>query len=274
MKNVLLIGFGKFGKILHEKLRVRGNVVAICKTRTDDYRLFLSRNDINLVVIATPIATHVALAKDCLNAGKDIFIEKPLSADPKEMREVFALAARRNKKIYVDDVFLWREEYQRLKKCMQKDRVTSIRFAFQKYGAFDDTILNAHVYHDCYLLADLFGEHEITNLEILSAKDPLEKGRIDKLSFRFTYGSIPVEGHYNRTSQERHKEITIRLKGGKTVAWRDTAIIENEMAYIVPPHDALGNMINAVLSDRVDYVKNNALTLQATTLLHEIEKIL
>lgn len=273
-KNILLIGYGRFGKMLYEKLRVHGNVVAICKTRSDDYQPFLTQDDIDLVVIATPTATHAAIAKDCLTAGKDVFVEKPLSADPAEVREIFALAEQKHKKVYVDDVFLWREEYRCLQEYANADNIASLIFSFQKYGTFDDTILNAHVYHDLYMLADLLGEREINNLEILSADEPLEKGRIDKLSFRFLYGGIPVEGHYDRTSQERHKEITLHLAGDKTISWRDNAIIENKIADMFPPHDALGDMINAVLSDRVDYEKNNALALQAPIILSKINNAL
>lgn len=270
MKNVLLIGYGKFGKILYEKLRAHSNVVAICKTRSDDYRPFFTRDDIDLVVIATPTAAHAAIAKDFLTAGKDVFVEKPLSANPEEVKDVSALAARQNKKVYVDDVFLWRDEYRCLQEHANANDIISISFSFQKYGVFDDTILNAHVYHDLYMLADLLGKREIVNLKILATEDPLEKGRIDKLSFRFLYGDIPVEGHYDRTSQERRKEITLHLGSGKTIIWRDNAIIENEMADIFPPRDALGDMIKAVLEDRVDYQKNNTLALQASIILHHI----
>lgn len=273
-KNTLLIGYGRFGKILYEKLRALSNVVAICKTKTDDYRPFLTRDDINLVIIATPTITHVVIAKDALMAHKNVFVEKPLSADPKEVREISALAKQQNKKIYIDEVFLWREEYRRLREHANAETIASLIFSFQKYGTFDDTIFNAHAYHDFYILADLLGEREINNLEILSTNDPLEKGRIDQLSFRFSYGGIPVEGHYDRASRKRYKEITLELKIGKTITWRNNMIIENEMADVFPPHDALGNMIQAVVEDRVDYLKNNALALQASTILSEINNVL
>lgn len=272
MKNVLLIGYGGFGKILYEKLRALSNVVAICKTKTEDYRPFLTRDDINLVVIATPTITHVVIAKDALMAHKNVFVEKPLSADPKEVKEIVALAKKKAKNLYIDDVFLWRREYQYLKKMTRDEQIARIRLIFQKYGTFGDTLLNAHVYHDLYILADLLGDKDIMNLEILSANDPLEKGRIDQLSFRFSCGDVPVEGLYDRTSQQRRKEIILELKSGKTITWRDNVIIENEMAEVFPPHDALGNMIQAVLEDRVDYQKNNALAQQASRFLDIITK--
>ncbi len=271
MKRVLLIGHGRFGKILYEKFNTYGKIVAVA---THNYRSMLAKTPCNLVAIATPTTTHITIAKDALLADKDVFVEKPLSANPQEVKEVFALAEQKNKNVYVDDVFLWREEYQRLKEKMQKEKIVRTRFTFQKYGTFDDTILNTHTYHDLYILADLIGNQNITDLKIFSADELFEKGRIDKLSFQFIYGDVVVEGYHDRTLQERHKEITLNFENNETITWRDNTIVENETVSIIPPHDALGAMIQAVLGDRAEYAKNNALALQATTILHEIEKSL
>ena len=124
------------------------------------------------------------------------------------------------------------------------------------------------------MFADLLGEQNINALEILSADDPLEKGRIDKLSFRLKYGDVLAEGHYDRASQEQHKEVLLDFENNKTIVWRDNAVIENGVADIISPHDALGAMIKAVLEDRVDYQKNNALALQTLMILSKINKII
>ena len=43
-----------------------------------DYRQLLTRRDIEAIVIATPDHSHVALATDALNAGKDVYCESPV----------------------------------------------------------------------------------------------------------------------------------------------------------------------------------------------------
>ena len=39
----------------------------------------LSKSDVEAVIIATPTSTHTEIAIDCLNAGKDVLVEKPLA---------------------------------------------------------------------------------------------------------------------------------------------------------------------------------------------------
>ena len=45
---------------------------------TDDYRELLDDEAVDAVCIATPVRSHFSLGKEALEAGKHIFIEKPL----------------------------------------------------------------------------------------------------------------------------------------------------------------------------------------------------
>ncbi|STV35356.1 putative oxidoreductase [Klebsiella pneumoniae] len=48
--------------------------------------------DVDLVVIASPNATHAPLARLALNAGKHVVVDKPFTLDMQEARELIALA--------------------------------------------------------------------------------------------------------------------------------------------------------------------------------------
>ncbi len=51
---------------------------------TKDYRALLSREDIDAVVIGTPDHWHVPITVDACAAGKDVYVEKPLTHDVSE----------------------------------------------------------------------------------------------------------------------------------------------------------------------------------------------
>jgi len=50
---------------------------------------------VDAVLVATPISTHHAVAKAALEAGKHVFVEKPMTADAAQARELIELAAVR-----------------------------------------------------------------------------------------------------------------------------------------------------------------------------------
>ncbi len=63
---------------------------------TGDFRELLDRDNIDAVVIATPDQWHVPMAKAFVNAGKAVYVEKPLSLFVSEGRELARLVKRRN----------------------------------------------------------------------------------------------------------------------------------------------------------------------------------
>lgn len=66
------------------------------KQRFSNYKEMLEQSDIEAVLIATPTSTHKEIAIDCLNAGKDVLIEKPLARTFNEAKQIVD-AAKKNK---------------------------------------------------------------------------------------------------------------------------------------------------------------------------------
>jgi predicted dehydrogenase len=64
----------------------------------DDHRKLLDLKDIDVALIATPDHWHAAIAIDALNAGKDVYVEKPLTLTPEEGPRIVK-AARVNNRI-------------------------------------------------------------------------------------------------------------------------------------------------------------------------------
>jgi predicted dehydrogenase len=63
---------------------------------TGDFAEMLADDELDAVVIATPVPTHYTLAKQALEAGKHVFVEKPPAMRAVEMDELVRLAAERD----------------------------------------------------------------------------------------------------------------------------------------------------------------------------------
>jgi predicted dehydrogenase len=63
---------------------------------TASYQDLLDDDTLDAIVVATPVPTHYALAKQALEAGKNVLVEKPPAMRAAEMDELVALAAERD----------------------------------------------------------------------------------------------------------------------------------------------------------------------------------
>ena len=72
------------------------------RTATTDYRELLGIGDIEAIYIsATPEDTHYPIAKDCLAAGKHVFLEKPIAMELPEADELIAMAKQQRLKFTI-----------------------------------------------------------------------------------------------------------------------------------------------------------------------------
>lgn len=114
-----VIGTGGRGQYLMKELNKTGQVqwVSVCdvyNVRRDqaatiagapvkqfnDHRQLLDLKDIDAVIIATPDHWHPQIAIDAMNAGKDVYVEKPIFHKPED-GQAMVRAARANKRIFV-----------------------------------------------------------------------------------------------------------------------------------------------------------------------------
>jgi predicted dehydrogenase len=72
-----------------------------------DAAVLVGSPDVDAVVIATPLATHTALATAAINAGKHVLVEKPIAASRKDAEALGELAAKRGVCLMVDHTFVY-----------------------------------------------------------------------------------------------------------------------------------------------------------------------
>ena len=72
------------------------------------YGDLFSRADISAVTIATPAPTHHRIAKDCLLAGKDVFVEKPMTLTSAESLDLVETAEKHGRILMVGHLLLYK----------------------------------------------------------------------------------------------------------------------------------------------------------------------
>lgn len=81
---------------------------------TKQYDDLLNDPTLELILIATPVSSHFPLAKRALEAGKHVFIEKPMAASATEANELNELAKAKGKMIFVDHTFVFAPAVQKM----------------------------------------------------------------------------------------------------------------------------------------------------------------
>jgi predicted dehydrogenase len=71
------------------------------KHRFSNYNEMLETSDIEAVIVATPTNTHTDITIDCLNAGKDVLVEKPLAKTYAEAKKIVDAAKKNKRKLMV-----------------------------------------------------------------------------------------------------------------------------------------------------------------------------
>ncbi len=101
------------------------NLIGESQTTTD-YRDLLKDKNVEAVVIATPSETHYKIAMDCLNAGKDVLVEKPITTKGSEALELLKIAEKNKLILMVGHVFEFNPTVRKLKELMEKNELGEI----------------------------------------------------------------------------------------------------------------------------------------------------
>ena len=184
MITVGLIGYGYWGPNLLRNLQASGRfeVKAIAEPESErlelarraapgasgcaDAREVLERRDIAAVLIATPVATHHALARQAIERGKHVLVEKPLCRSARQCEELIALAAERGVTLMVDHTFLFTGAVQKL-------RELSTTGALGKISYYDSLRVNLGLFQpDVNVLWDL-APHDFSILDHVIGVEPL-----------------------------------------------------------------------------------------------------
>jgi predicted dehydrogenase len=122
--------------------------------------------DIDAVAIATPVATHYRFARQALEAGKHVLVEKPMSANSEEAKDLVQLADARNRVLMVDHTFLFTGVVQMIRRMIDQGDLGRISY-------IDSMRVNLGLFQpDVNVLWDL-GPHDLSIVDYLLGETPI-----------------------------------------------------------------------------------------------------
>ncbi|MDH5747898.1 MAG: Gfo/Idh/MocA family oxidoreductase [Rhodospirillales bacterium] len=117
--------------------------------------------DLDGVIIAAPPALHGVMTRTALKGGHGVLVEKPLTLDPEEARELLCFAESRGGLVLVDHIHLFSPAWNALKTATRTQGCPrSIHTVAGRWGPFraDAPVLWDWGVHDIAMCLDLTGE--------------------------------------------------------------------------------------------------------------------
>ena len=240
MNKIGIIGIGNWGKNLVrdfskisdiKKCTSNGNIQNIKWLKknypsidyVDNYKEIFNDEEINAVIISTPIKTHYALVKKALLSKKHVFIEKPLCSKVSEAKELIQIAKKNNVFLFVGHIFLFNEVLKKIIQISKKEKITYIEFNWKKFGSFDEDIFLNLLSHEISIILKLFGKPKKINLQ--SSFGFISKCDIVTLNVKLSQ-NLKCQIYLNRYSNK--KEKTVKIFTEKNVyLWNDLKLYKN-----------------------------------------------
>jgi UDP-2-acetamido-3-amino-2,3-dideoxy-glucuronate N-acetyltransferase len=245
-----LIGLGWWGKNLLRNFYNLGVLHTACDTDSgvlsERRRLYpdvnyeayfeeiLQNPDIKAVAIATPASSHYKLAKMALLAGKDVFVEKPLSLTVKEGKRLVELSRREKKILMVGHVLQYHPAVIKLKELIVSEKLGKIQYIYSNR-------LNIGKLRTEENILWSFAPHDISVILMLLEEDPVKvnafggdylNAGINDVTLTTLEFKNGVKGHVFVSWLHPYKEQKLIVVGSKAMAVFDD--MSKEKLFIYP----------------------------------------
>jgi predicted dehydrogenase len=198
---------------------------------TTNFEDLLADDSLDAVVIATPVPTHYALAKQGIEAGKHVFVEKPPAMRAAEMDELVALAEVRDRVLMPGHLLLYHPGVLKLKELIDAGELGDVLCVYgnrQNLGIVrtNENALWSLGVHDLSVILYLL--EESPELAIANGRDFLTPGVEDVVFcfLRFPSGRI---AHMHLSWLDPHKMRRMTVVGREKMVVFDDMELERKV---------------------------------------------
>ncbi|WP_395002308.1 Gfo/Idh/MocA family protein [uncultured Helicobacter sp.] len=204
--NAILIGHGHWGQILARYI-TQSPYFHLLAIYGRDFGEIPPHT--HTAFIATPLDSHYALSKQCLQSNLCVFVEKPTCPNTKELQSLYDIAHKRGLRIYTDYIYLTSPSIAKIHTLIDSlGKLQRIESCITQYGRFykNEGALEVLGVHLLSVFVSLFKN--------LSLESCLKTSPYDVL-LRLKTQDCPITLHCSLESKRKRREIHIYGERGE-----------------------------------------------------------
>jgi predicted dehydrogenase len=198
---------------------------------TARYDELLETEDVDAVVIATPVPTHAALARRALAAGKHVFVEKPMALSGDEAESLVALAEERGLVLMPGHLLLYHPGVVQLKTLVDGGQLGDVLYVYgnrQNLGTIrrDENALWSLGVHDLSVILHLLGEEPA---EVSARGESFLKDGVEDVVFCYLRFPAGTMAHMHLSWLDPHKMRRMTVVGTDKMAVFDDMELDRKV---------------------------------------------
>ena len=175
-ENIAVVGCGHWGKNLVRNFAELGFLAAVCDPDEELASLYahqygvanlsfaavLESAAIDGVVLAVPAPLHAAMAVEAMNAGKHVYVEKPLAMNGDEAETMISSANKNNVHLMVGHLLQYHPVFIALREFVDSGDLGALRYIYSNRLSFgkvrsEEDVIWSFAPHDISMVLSLAG---------------------------------------------------------------------------------------------------------------------
>jgi predicted dehydrogenase len=126
----------------------------------DSWKELVGTPEVDVVVVATPPASHAEIARQALATGRHVFCEKPLATTAQDLASLVAATSTSDRVLVVDHVLRFNPLLAGIARLQEEILGPPLRFLFEN-DASDEDVDDGHWFWDENVSGGVFVEHGV-----------------------------------------------------------------------------------------------------------------
>lgn len=246
--NVAVIGCGLWGKNIVRNFYNLNALNTVCDLDTEnlnrlsaeyenvnfttDFQSVLNNPEIEAVAVVTPSHTHFKVVSMALNAGKHVYVEKPISTVAKEAKELMEMAEEKNLTLMVGHLLLYHPAVNRLKMLVNEGALGEITYVQSdrlniNYFKNDRSVMWDLAPHDLSMTSYILGKAPLRVISAVGASS--DRNNIMDITHVTVEYEGGIIGQISDSWIHPVKRVNLLVRGTKATAIFDDTLSQNKL---------------------------------------------